>query len=68
MKTEGMGAVININFLVEIQYNTIQFRLMAQKNTPVDTDATEDYTKRKLNNTAYWTRQGDEYFLSYFMI
>ena len=40
---------------------------MAQKN-PADTDATEDYTRKKLNNIAYWKRQEDEYFLSYFMI
>jgi len=26
-------------------YNTIEFRLMSQKNAPADTDATEDYTK-----------------------
>src|SRR6218665_1505861 len=46
-------------------YNTIQFRLMAQKTPPADTDATEDYTRK---NVAYWKRQEDEYFLSYFMI
>ena len=42
---------------------------MAPKNTPADTDATEDYTrKKKLNNIAYWKCQEDEYFLSYIMI
>ena len=40
---------------------------MAQ-STPADTYATEDYTKRKLSNIAYWKGQGDEYFLSYFVI
>ena len=48
-----------------VQYNTISFN--GTKNTPADTDATEDYTK-KLNNIAYWKRQEDESFLSYFMI
>ena len=55
-------------FIHNCNYNTIQFRLMAPKNTPADTDATEDYTIKKLNNIAYWKRQEDEYFLSYFMI
>jgi len=45
-----------------IQYNTISFN--GTKKTPDDTDATEDYTK-KLNNIAYWKRQGYEYFLSF---
>ena len=34
---------------LQAQYNTIQFCLMA-KNTPADTDATEDYTRKKLNS------------------
>ena len=52
-----------------IQYNTIQFRLMAQK-TPQLTQTQLRITRerKKLNNIAYWKRQGDEYFLSYFMI
>jgi len=46
-----------------IQYNTIL--LSGTKNT----DATEDITReKKLNSIAYWKRQEDEYFLSYFMI
>jgi len=36
--------------LKSIQYNTISFN--GTKNTLADTDATEYYTRKKLNNTA----------------
>jgi len=52
--------------MLNIQYNTISCN--GTKNTPADTYATVDYTRKKLNNIAYWKGQEDEYFVSYFMI
>jgi len=52
----------NLTWISGFQYNTISFN--DTKDTPADIDTIEDYTKRKLNNIAYWKHQGDEYFLS----
>jgi len=47
-----------------LPYNTIQFHLMAQK-APQVTQTQLRITRKKINNIAYWKRQGDEYFLSF---
>lgn len=39
--------------------NFIEFVNLSTKNAPGGTDATEDYVKRKVNNIAFWKRQGD---------
>jgi len=51
-----------------IQYNIIQFRLMAQKTPQLTQTQLRITREKKLNNIAYWKRQEAEYFLSYFMI
>ena len=56
---------IKMTEIMRIQYNTIQFRLIAQK-TPQLTQTQLRITREK--TVAYWKRQEDEYFLSYFMI
>ena len=54
-------------FRYKIQYNTISFN---GTKTPQLTQPQLRISreKKKLNNIAYWKRQEDEYFLSYFMI
>jgi len=52
-------------FALSIQYNTISFN---GTKTPQLTQMQLRITReKKLNSIAYWKRQEDEYFLSYFM-
>ena len=61
-------SLVNIESEEDIQYNTIKCRLMAQKHPSWHRRNWGLHEKKKLNNIAYWKRQEDESFLSYFMI